>query len=83
MPVLPVGLAGEVAFAGLNFPFLIPSPNLDAPEGSIFGRIGWCVADCILAAQLVLELFEGILQRHLTIDMEYMTTGVFRKLPQV
>ena len=79
-PVLPVGLACEVAFAGLNFPFLISGADFDAAEASVFHRIGGCVSDSVLAAQLILKLLEGVLQRHLTIDMKDVAAGIFGTL---
>src|SRR5260370_42438017 len=51
---LLVGLACEVAFAGLDFPFLVCGPDLDAAETSILNRIAGRVGNAVLAAQLAL-----------------------------
>src|SRR5260370_9916860 len=57
-----VGRAGEVAFARLDLPFLISGPDFDAAEASILNRIAGRVSDSVLAAQLALELLEGVMQ---------------------
>src|SRR5258708_24035221 len=75
-----VGLAGEVAFAGLDFPFLVRGPDLDAAETSVFDGIAGRVGNGVLAAQLALKLLESVVQRHLAINVENVAAGILRQL---
>src|SRR5579883_2024339 len=76
------GLAGEVAFARLHLVILVVGSDFDAAESAVFGGVRGRVADSVLAAHFILELAEGVLKRVFAIDMEHMTAGFFRHLPQ-
>src|SRR5271167_2773608 len=76
------GLAGEIAFAGLDFQIFAIGADLDFAERAVFHRIGRSVADGVLAPHFVLEFAEGVLQIILAIDVEDVAAGVLRHLAQ-
>src|SRR5258708_25253320 len=67
-----VGLACEVAFAGLDLPVLISGSDFDAAETSVFDGIAGRVGNGVLAAQLALEFLGGVMQRYFSTDMKYV-----------
>jgi len=60
---LTLGLDSVIPLARLHLPVLVAGADLDTAEGSIFGWIGGCIGDGVLAAHLRVQLVEGVLQR--------------------
>src|ERR1022692_259005 len=80
--IIALGFYRVIPLTRLHLPVLVAGTDLDMPEGSIFGRIGGCVADRVLAAHFRVEFVEGILQRHLAVNLENMAAGIVRHLTQ-
>src|SRR5260370_33450068 len=71
-----------ISFARLN-PIAILGFHLDAAEGAIVFRVHRCVADAVLASQLVRDLLEGLTKLVRLANRDFTASGFLGPLAHI
>src|ERR1700682_6105232 len=67
-----------IPLARLNLEVAIARTEIDAAERAVALLVGGSVSNCVLAAQLVLQLCKNVWQRMLFVHTKNAPTGLFR-----